>query len=118
MSLHRRLAALRDDRSLGTLLGRLVEDGKEAACAEVAVAKAKVTERVNAYKGAAILFAAAGILAFAALIALLVGIEIALGTVIGVALATVVVVGVTLILTTILVVIGRSRLAPSAGERA
>ena len=62
-----------------TLIGRLVDDSRTLVSAEVALYKAKASERIAAYKSAVVFFAAAGVLALAALIALLVGLNLGCG---------------------------------------
>ncbi len=97
---------------VAALVTQLVDDTRELVAAEVGLYKAKAGERLQAYKGAAIFFAIAGVLALAALIALLVGLILSLATLIGPGLATAAVVGVTLIIAGILALIGTKRLAP------
>lgn len=98
---------------MAALVGRLVDETRNLAGAEVALYKAKVAERVAAYKSAVVFFAAAGVLALAALIALLVGLILALATLIGPGLATAAVVGTVLVIAGILAMVGRGRLAPA-----
>ncbi|KQT32645.1 hypothetical protein ASG29_12970 [Sphingomonas sp. Leaf412] len=100
---------LKDD-SLPALVARLTGDAREMAAAELALAKARVANVTTRYKAAVAFFAVAGVLALAALIALLVGLILSLATVIGPGLATLVVVGVVLILATVLGLIGKARL--------
>ena len=99
-----------DDPGIPTLVARLTGDAREMVSAEVALAKAKVADATGRYKTAAIFFAAAGVLALAGLIALLVGLILSLATLIGPGLATLAVVGVVLAVATILAMVGRSRL--------
>lgn len=101
-----------------TLIGQLVDDSRELVSAEVGLYKARASERIGAYKGAAVFFAIAGVLALAALIALLVGLILSLATVIGPGLATLAVVGVTLLIAGVLGMIGKGRLAPPRIEEA
>ena len=101
-----------DEESIPVLVGRLVEETRTLASAEVALYKAKLAERVSAYKIAVIFFAAAGVLALAALIALLVGLILSLATLIGPGFATLAVVGVVLVIAGILALVGKSRLKP------
>lgn len=98
-----------------TLIGRLVDDSRTLVSAEVALYKAKASERVAAYKSAVIFFAVAGVLALAALVALLVGLILSLATLIGPLGATAVVVGVVLLIALILALVGKGRLAPAGG---
>lgn len=96
---------------LAALVTQLVDDSRELVSAEVALYKAKAGERLAAYKGAAIFFGIAGVLALAALIAMLVGLILSLATLIGPGLATLAVVGVTLVIAGVLAMIGKGRLA-------
>lgn len=104
------------DESVPELVGRLVEDTRGLVSAEVELQKAKLSERVSAYKTAAIFFAAAGVLGLCALIALLVGLIMTLATLIGPGFATAVVVIVVLTVAGVLAMIGRGKLAkPDTG---
>lgn len=102
------------EEGVATLVSRLVDDSRTLVSAEVALYKAKAGERVAAYKSAIVLFAIAGVLALAALIALLVGLILSLATLIGPLGATAVVVGVVLVLAGVLGVVGKNKLAPAA----
>ena len=104
-----------DSPGVTTLIGRLVDDSRTLVSAEVALYKAKASERVAAYKSAVIFFAVAGVLALAALVALLVGLILSLATLIGPLGATAVVVGVVLLIALILALVGKGRLAPAGG---
>jgi hypothetical protein len=97
--------------TVASLVTQLIDDTREVVSAEVGLQKARLGERLVAYKGAAIFFAIAGVLALAALIALLVGLILSLATLIGPGWATLAVVGVTLLIAGILAMIGKSRLA-------
>lgn len=101
----------RDQPGMATLVTQLVDDTREVVSAEIAVHKARIGERVVAYKGAAVFFAVAGVLALAALIAMLVGLILSLATLIGPGLATLAVVLGTLVIAGVLGVIGKNRLA-------
>ncbi len=103
---------MKEDEGIGTLVTQLVDDARGLASAEVALVKARVGERAAAYKNAAVFFAVAGVLALAALIALLVGLILSLATVIGPGLATAAVVLATLVIAAVLAIIGKGRLAP------
>jgi hypothetical protein len=94
-----------------TLVGRLVDESRTLVSAEVALYKAKAGERVSAYKSAIVFFAIAGVLGLAALVALLVGLIMALATVLHPIWATLIVVGVVLLLAAILGIVGKGRLA-------
>ena len=98
------------EESLTSIVGRLATETRSLATAEVAVYKAKFGETASAYKSAAMFFAIAGILALAALIALLVGAILTLATLVGPGWATMIVVGVVLVLAGILAMVGKSKL--------
>ncbi len=100
-----------DHEGVAALVGRLVDDSRTLVSAEVALYKAKASERVTAYRSAAVFFAVAGVLALAALIALLVGLILSLATWVGPLVATLIVVGVVLAITVILALVGKSKLA-------
>lgn len=99
------------EESVVSLVGRMVDDARELAIAEVDIQKARLSERLTAYKGAAVFFAAAGVLALAALIALFVGLILTIATLVGPGWATLIVIGVVLAIAGVLALIGRSRLA-------
>jgi hypothetical protein len=96
---------------LTSLVGRLIDDSRSVVSAEVALYKAKASERIAAYKSAIVFFVVAGVLALAALIALLVGLIMALATLVGPLAATAIVVVVVLAIAGILAMIGRNKLA-------
>jgi hypothetical protein len=96
--------------SVATLVGRLVDDSRTLVSAEVALYRARFGERVAAYKGAAIFFVVAAVLALAALVALLVGLIVSLATLVGPLAATGIVVGVVLVIAAILAMVGKGRL--------
>lgn len=108
----RPVAVTLSDESVPELVGRLVDDTRGLVSAEVELYKAKAAERVSAYKAAAIFFGAAGVLALAALIALLVGLIMTLATLIGPGFATAAVVIVVLTVAGVLAMVGRGKLAP------
>jgi hypothetical protein len=97
--------------TVAALATQLIDDSRELVSAEVALHKARLAERLVAYRGAAIFFAAAGVLALAALIALLVGLILSLATLIGPGWATAAVIGGTLLIAGVLAMIGKGRLA-------
>ncbi len=99
-----------EGETLTRLVGRLVDDSRNLVGAEIALYKARGLERVSRYKSAAIFFVAAGVLALAGLIALLVGLILSLATLIGPLGATAVVVVVVLVVAGILAMIGKSRM--------
>jgi uncharacterized RDD family membrane protein YckC len=99
-----------EDESLVSIVGRLATETKSLATAEVAVYKAKFGETATAYKSAAMFFAVAGVLALAALIALLVGAILTVATLVGPGWATAIVVVAVLTVAAILAMIGKSKL--------
>ena len=103
------------DEGVSTLVHRAVSDARELANAEIALYKAKASERVSAYTSAAIFFGIAAVLALSAVTALLVGLIIALATLIGPLGATGVVVVATLLIAGVLALIGKGKLAPAKG---
>lgn len=68
---------------IGTLIGRLVEDGKAYARAEVEYAKALAGERMRAAKSGVVFLVAGLVLLHGALIALFAGLVMSLSTLIG-----------------------------------
>lgn len=103
------------DEGIAALVHHTVDDVRELAAAEIALYKAKASERISAYTGAAIYFGAAAVLALSAVTALLVGLILALATLIGPLGATAVVVLATLAIAGVLAMIGKGKLAPSKG---
>jgi len=102
--------------SIPHLVTQLAGDARDVAKAEIALARAKAGFAVTRYKAAAIRFAIAGVLALAALIALLVGAIMAVATLIGPGWATVAVVGVVLAIAGVLALSGKAALSAGAGE--
>ncbi len=68
---------------IGTLLGRLVEDGKAYAHAEIGYVRALAGERLRAAKSGLVFLIAGLVLLHGALIALFVGLVLSLATLIG-----------------------------------
>lgn len=106
----------RERESVGALVGQLVEDTRGLAKAEIALVKARVGARASAYKSAAIFFAVAGVLALAAVIALLVGLILTLATLTGPGYATAIVVVIVLAIAAVFGVIGKSKLSVRDAE--
>lgn len=96
--------------TIGELFTRLTHDARDAARAEIDLFKARATSMVTRYKGAAIFFGAAGVLALAGLIAMLVGLIMTLTPSVGPGFATLIVVAVVLTVAGILAMVGRYRL--------
>ena len=106
--------ALDGEESLTAVVGRLAGETRALATAEIAVYKAKFGETATAYKSAAMFFAIAGVLALAALIALLVGAILTLATLVGPGWATAIVVLVVLAIAGALTMVGKSKLKPES----
>lgn len=102
------------------LVGQLVDDTRDVVRTEIALIKAKVNERVTAYKGAVIFLVAAGVLALEALGALLVGLILTLATLVGPGWATLIVVGAVFAAAGVLAYLGIKKLspAPTTGAKA
>jgi len=75
------------DQPISELIGRVLEDGKAYAVAELNVVKAIVTEKANAFKLPAIAIAIALLVSQVAIFILAVGITMALATLVGPLLA-------------------------------
>lgn len=71
------------DASIGDLMGRMVEDARQLAEAEINYAKAKVRSDIRPYQRALVWFGGAVVFAIAALVAFAVGLTMALATLIG-----------------------------------
>lgn len=97
--------------TLPNLVARLTSDARELAQAEIALAKARVGETVGRYRSAIAFFVVAGVLAFAALPALLVGLILTVSTLVGPGFATLIVIGAVLVIAAVLALIGRARLS-------
>ena len=102
---------LTHDEGVGALVHRAIEDARGLAQAEIALVKAKAGERLTVWKAAAICFAVAGVLALAALIALLVGLILTLAPLVGPGGAPAIVGGATLLIALVLGLIGKGRLS-------
>lgn len=103
------------DEGVSTLVHRAVADARELASAEIALVKARASERIGAFTSAATFFGIAATLALSAVTALLVGLILSLATLIGPLGATGVVVGVTLLIAAVLGYVGKGKLAPPKG---
>ena len=105
------------EEGITDLVSQLVEDARGLASAEVAVVKARIGERVSAYRSAIVFFVVAGVLALAALITALVGAVLTLATLFGPGLATLAVVIAVLAIAASLALVGKSRLAPATEKQ-
>ncbi|MBN8807256.1 MAG: phage holin family protein [Sphingomonas sp.] len=90
------------EESIGSLVGRLVDEGKQYARAEVDLYRAKLAPRLGEARNAAILAIAALVLAQALLVALLVGLVMTLAPRVGPGWATTIVVVVGLLIVALL----------------
>jgi hypothetical protein len=79
------------EESIGTLIGRLVEDGKAYARAEVGYYRTLATSKLGEAKAGLILGAAALVIALCTVTAMLVGLILSLTPLVGPALATLIV---------------------------
>lgn len=71
------------DSGIGDLLGRVVNDGREYAEAELKLAKAKALSHANQYRTPLIMLAIAAVFGLAAIVTLFVTIAMALATLVG-----------------------------------
>lgn len=99
-----------EEPSIGQLVSQLATDARDVAQAEIALAKARAGFAVTRYKWAAVYFGVAGVLAFGAFIALLVGLIMTLATLIGPGWATAAVVAGVLAIAVILGLMGKAQL--------
>jgi hypothetical protein len=104
------------DSSIGDLFHQLVDDGRAFARAEVNLYKEIALYRAGKAKIGVAALAAGGFLAFAGLIALLVGLVIGLADLIGPVAAGLVVFAVTAIIGFVLVRFGLGRMAALSGD--
>lgn len=109
-------AGRRSESSIGELFGRLAEDGKAFAAAEVGLYKAIALRRVGLARNGAIALVAALFLVNAALIALLVGFAMQLAKWVGPALGGLIVFVVVAILGFVLVRYGAAKLTALGGD--
>lgn len=100
--------------SIGALLTRAVADGKTYATAQVEVVKQTALTGVDKAKGGVALVVLGGLLAYAALIVMLVAIFSWLAGEIGPIGAGLVVVGATLVISLIMIKVGAGKLAGAA----
>jgi hypothetical protein len=90
------------EESIGALFGRLVEDGKGFARAEIGYYRAVAVDKLAQAKAGLILGGAAVLLALAAAIALIVGLVMTLATLVGPGWATLIVVVATIAIAALL----------------
>ena len=104
------------DNSLGDLFHQLVDDGRSLVSAEVDLYKQIALYRAGKAKSGIIALAAAGFLAYAGLIAFLVGVVLGLADLIGPILGGLVVLLVSGIISYILVRYGLSKVSALGGD--
>jgi hypothetical protein len=107
---------IHEEDGIGTLIGRLVEDAKAFARAEIAVYRAQAMKLVADYRTAAVLCVVALVLAHAAAIALLVGIILCIAAALGPIWATVITIGGTLVVAGLLVWIALSMIRAAGAK--
>ena len=105
------MASVSPDNNIGDLVGRLVEDGKAFARAEVNLAKAIARHRAEKAKSGGILLGAGIALLLAGFIGLMVGLVMGLAPIIGPVLAGLAIFVVTGILGFLLIRAGAKKLA-------
>jgi predicted PurR-regulated permease PerM len=104
------------DNTLGDLFHQLVDDGRSLVSAEVDLYKQIAAYRAGKAKNGIIALAAAGLLAYAGLIAFLVGVVMGLADLIGPVLGGLVVLLVSGIIAYILVQYGLSKVSALGGD--
>jgi uncharacterized membrane protein len=87
-----------EEESVGELIGRLVEDGKGVARAEIGYYRALVASKLGEARTGLILGTVALVIALCSVTALLVGLILSLAPLVGPALATLIVIAVALAL--------------------
>lgn len=113
-----RVETPRPDSSIGDLFSRLVDDGRDLLGAEAKLYKAIAQDRAARARPALIAIVAGGLLAFAGLIAALVGLVLGIGILIGPVAAGLVVFLVSAGVAWLLVRYGTRRLSALSRERA
>jgi len=104
------------DESIGDLFHQLVDDGRTLVTAEANLYKQIALTRAGKAKNGIIAFAAAGFLAYAGLIAFLVGLVMGLADIIGPVLGGLVVLAVTSLIAFFLVRYGASKMGALGGD--
>lgn len=104
------------DRSIGDLFGELMDDGRSLARAETELYKQIALYRAGKAKNGLIAFAAGGLLAFAGLIACLVGLVMGLANLIGPVAGGLVVLAATGIIGFMLFRYGAGKMASLSGD--
>ncbi len=108
----------RDDESIGTLLGRLADDGRAYVKAEISVYKAIAARRAARARSGLIALAIGVVLLVSSITALLLGLVLWLATLIGPLLAGLAIAAVLILAGFVLVRIGISGLKALGGDEA
>lgn len=108
---------LDQDESVGALLGRLVEDGKGYARAEIGYYKTLARAKLGEAKGGLIFGLVALVLAIAAVNALILGLLLSLATLVGPGWATLIVVAGFLVLAGILGLLAWKHIQRALGSK-
>jgi hypothetical protein len=105
-----------EDESIGDLFHQLVDDGRALVTAEVNLYKQIAATRAGKAKNGIIALVAAGFLAYAGLIAFLVGVVMGLADIMGPVLGGLVVLAVTGLIAFLLVRYGASKMSALGGD--
>lgn len=106
-----------DDHSIGHLVSRLVEDAERFAGAQIGLYRAQIATRVADAKIALLLGAGAFVIAQSALVALLVGLVLAIAQALhSAAWATVIVVGAALAIAAVMIAVAVARIKRLTGS--
>jgi hypothetical protein len=104
------------DRPIGELFGQLVDDGRDLVRAELGLYKKVALYRAGKAKSGAVALAAGGFIAYAGLIAFLVGIVMGLAPLVGPVLGGLIVLAVTGLVGFLLIRAGAAKLAALGGD--
>ena len=105
------------EESIGEMIGRLVEDGKGVARAEIGYYRTLVTSKLGEAKAGLILGAVALVIALCSVTALLVGLILTLTPLVGPALATLIMVVMALALASLLGWLGYRHIGRAFGSK-
>lgn len=105
------------EESIGEMIGRLVEDGKGVARAEIGYYRALVASKLGEAKAGLILGAVALVIALCSVTALLVGLILSLAPLVGPAFATLIVIVTALALAALLGWLGYRHIARAFGSK-
>ena len=104
------------DRPIGELFGQLVDDGRDLVRAELGLYKKVALYRARKAKTGAVALAAGGFIAYAGLIAFLVGIVMGLAPLVGPVLGGLIVLAVTGLVGFLLIRFGAAKMAALGGD--